>query len=905
MTATGHQFENDREGLAGRKARLQAIRERAREQHINRVPGLQVAALISELTDQLVLDLFQEVLGRFDAEAQRVITANSAIAAVGGSGRGDAAPYSDTDLLFLHRNITDPRFGECVAETVRDCWDAGIKLGHSVRTVGESLAMAIQDPQCATPLVEARLLWGNARLFASLKSQFYRKVVRRRIPAFYHDCVTARESEWDKFGETARQLQPDIKRSPGGLRDVHLIRWIGFACYGTADLDLLRLQGALTREDSHTLLTAYEFLTRIRADLHFAAGKPQEVLSRSEQMRLAEVYGSMEPQSPPDSRRPVEMFMQTYFRHTTAIEEIASRFIAVHQPHSLGSKILKSLLTHRSNGIFKVSPEEIDVISRYRTFVCGHVEQILNLYELAGLYGVVPAPKLIDAIKHSPPFTGLLSDRVARSFMSILNSGASVGRLLRSLYSVGLLEFIIPEMSHVRCLLQFNQYHHFTVDEHSFRAVEAAQALEADTGALGTAYREIRQKEILHLAILLHDLGKGYEEDHSEVGARIADTVGRRLGLSNHVRELLVFLVRKHLLMAHLAFRRDLSDPQVLLKFSRDVGSPEHLRMLYVLTAADMTAVGPGTWTEWKAELLTELYDSVMLLLSGEHQHFGEEDRLRRIYAGVLEALRVQPGDLSVEEIAREPIVARLETFPQHYLAATPVEQIADDLRQIIRMSDPVAIVRGVYEAATNTVEYRVITRDQVGSGCFSKITGALAAKRLSILSAQICTTTEGIVVDGYRVLDADHTGEIPDFRLKEVEQTIYDVLSGRRIVESLFPQRRQYAPLVVPDRLSPEPTRVVIDNESSERFTIVDVFAHDRKGLLYKIAATLLALDLSVSLAKIATSLDQVLDVFYVTDREGAKIQNEQRLQQIEATLVREIEAFERQGIPAQTTSV
>lgn len=913
---------------ADQKGRLQALREQAWQRYASGEPGLHVAALISEMTDRLIVELFEETLQSLNEESRRVIAQQTAIIAIGGSGRGELAPYSDADILFLYRGVAKEPYADRVAQVVRDCWDARIKLGHSVRTVADALTMARREPQYATALVEARLLWGDERLYNTLKSRFYRKVVRNRIAAFYADCLAAREAERDHFGSTVRQLEPDIKRSPGGLRDIHLVRWAGFAHYGTADLDLLRMQGALTREDTHTLLEAHEFLMRIRVDLHFAAGKAQEVLSKAEQLRLAELYGY----AATAAQRPVERFMQTYFRHSTAIADIASRFVARHRPQSLASRLLRFVVTHRSNGIFKVNREEIDVVARHRDFVCRSPEQLLNLYELASLYSVNLSANLLEAIKQAVPgFPPELSETAARLFLSILGR-RNVGSLLRSMYNTGLLEYLIPEMAHARCLLQFNQYHSYTVDEHSLRAVEAAQNFEHDQGSVGAAYREIRLKHILHLALLLHDLGKGFEEDHSELGRRIAESVARRLGLSPHLSELLVFLVHKHLNMAHLAFRRDLSDPEVLLRFSRDVGSPENLRMLFVLTAADITAVGPGTWTEWKAELLTELYDNALLALGGEHQHFGEAERVRRVVSSVLAclphaaaegeparpastfaALRQPAHSALIHESPADPhageslsphtVEDRLKTFPAHYLTATPAEQIVADLESIDRLSQAPVIVRSQYEAATNTMEYRVITRDQVGSGCFSKMTGALTAKRLEILSAQICTTSDGIVVDSYRVSDGDHAGSVPDFRIDEVEAAICDVLTGRRTVESLFQKHKRFRSRDDQEHFPLEPMRVVVDNESSERFTIIDVFAHDRPGLLYKIASTLLDLDLSVSLAKITTHLDQVLDVFYVTDREGAKLSGEDRLRQVQETLFQRIDGAPTEEAKAQVS--
>lgn len=897
--------------LQQQKARLQALRDQARERYAGGAPGLQVAALICEMTDRLICALFEEVLAPLPEPVRGLIAQQVAIVAVGGTGRGELAPFSDVDILFLHRPHCEERLATCISQTVRDCWDAGLKLGHSVRTPADAVAAARGDVQFATALVEARLLWGDERLFNAFKLKYHRQVVRNRYREFYRDVFAAREAERAQFGETERQLEPDVKRSPGGLRDIHLIRWIGFARFGTSDIDVLRLEGALTREDAQALVAAQEFITRVRVDLHFAAGKAQELLSREEQLRLADLHGV----SPTAGQRPVERFMQTYFRHSTAVADISSRFVVRHRPNTWPTRIMKFLVSHRSNHIFRVTSDEIDVVPRFRGQVCSTLESLLHLYELAGLYSVQPASELVELIRQSlPKLARVVSPEASLLFLAILRTGRQTGRLLREMYSSGLLELILPEMAHARCLLQFNQYHSYTVDEHSLRAVEAAAGFDAVPGSLGIAYGQIKHKDILHLALLLHDLGKGFEEDHSDVGREIARAVAGRLELSSSQTEMLEFLVHKHLLMAHLAFRRDLSDVEMLMRFSRDVGSPELLRMLFVLTAADMTAVGPGTWTNWKAELLADLFDRALQILSGAPPKFRETERIREIGDQVRNLLegtlrnqrqagaeRAQPTAIATEPAWHSEL---FESLPLHYLTATSTEQIARDIIALRQLASAEIIVRGSYDPATNTVEYRVITQDTIGSGLFSKVTGALASKGLEILSANICTTTSGIVIDSFRVHDGDHTGGVPDFRLKEVELAIGDVLAGRTTVEHLFLRHRRLMPAETMHRIR-EPTRVVIDNDSTERFTIIDVFAHDLRGLLYTIASVLLELGLSVSLAKISTHLDQVVDVFYVTDREGGKLQDETRLQNIQEVLVSRIEELERRGLHNLASSI
>lgn len=897
MPSTSSPVTDPAARLTARKARLQSLRERARDRYVSGAPGLQVAALISEMIDRLIVELFEESLTAVPEGLRESLRRTTAIIAVGGSGRGELCPFSDADLLFVQRRDTPAPYAAIVSQLVRDCWDSGIKLGHSVRSIADAMRQAREDPQFATSLVEMRPIWGDEGLCESLRTRF-QSWVRRNRGAFFRNCVRERGDERSQFGESARALEPDIKRGAGGLRDIHLIRWAGFACYGTGDPDLLRMEGAMSREDYDRLREAHEYFTRIRVELHFHAGRAHEVLSRSEQMRLAELYGYEDG----GGQRGVERFMQAYFRHATAVSDITQRFIARHRPVSLAQRLEKWFFSHRSNRWFAVGRHEIDVLPAYRSHVCARLDRIVQLFELSGLYSVAIAPALIEQIKLAVP--NLTHDGYAEAgqrFLSILKRPGRIGIVLRGMFATGVLEQVVPEFAHVRCLMQFNQYHSFTVDEHTLRAVEAAESFEKDAGPLGEAYRSIKRKELLHLSLLLHDLGKGYEEDHSDVGKRIAEAVGFRMKLPQGGRETIAFLVHKHLAMTNFAFRRDLTDAGSLASFARDIGSPELLTLLYCHTAADMTAVGPGVWTDWKAGLIAELYERVLSALGSDHGPAKVKDRVDRVVGRVRDAYRramvaAHGPKANAEAVDLEP---RVREFPEHYLLATPAEQIARDIEVLERVPLEGVVVTGVWAPETGTVEYRVYCRDTVGSGIFSKVAGALTAQRLDILTAEICTTVDGYVMDGFRVTDSDFTGEIPRERIEAVEATVKSVLAGEVSVESLLSRGRRFDALAR-EQLIREQTRVVIDNTTSERFTIIDIFAHDCPGLLYRITATLLSLNLSVSRAKIATHVDQVVDVFYVTDRDGAKVTDEARLGTVQTVLCHRIEELESQSLRA-----
>lgn len=876
-----------------RRAHTDEIRARARNLLAGGATGVQVAASICEATDRFLVDVLKASLATQNPRDVTILQSHAALVAVGGSGRGELAPYSDADVLFLHEPPASKLFVALVPQFVRDYWDSGIKLGHSLRTIGESIAMAKQDPEAATALVEARLLWGSSELFDKLQRSFSRQILRKRQDAFVQRCIEARQKERGQHGSTVQQLEPDVKCSYGGLRDVHLIRWLGAANYGTSDIDSLRLRGALSREDARALISAQEFLMRIRIELHFSAGRAQDVLTREEQLHIAQERGI----EPTIGQRPVERFMQTYFRHSTAIANISERFVARHRPRSVASQVLRAIVSHRADRIFRVGHGLIDVVPRYRGTICGNLEGILRLYHTAAMYGVDLDPDLIEAIKQAQPsLQGELSKESAQRFVSILSWPGRIGATLRGLFSTGILDLVVPSVAHARCLLQFNQYHSYTVDEHTLRAIEAAERFDKDEGPVGTAYRSIRQKYVLHLAVLLHDLGKGFDEDHSDVGRMIAEVTALRLNLADEERDTLAFLVHKHLAMAHLAFRRDFSHPGTVMEFGRMVGSPERLRMLYVLTAADISAVGPGVWTDWKSELLADLFDRTMLLLSGKHYAFQEDERLAAIRDKVRTSLESDLAD-GGDRLPANWISERLNGLPPHYLSATPPDRIALDVRAIKAYQPGDVLVEGEYAGETGTVDYRIITHENVVPGCFHKAAGVLTAKGLEILSAQISTSRDGMVIDSFRVHDGDFTGNIPDERIDEVKNAVRDALTGRVEIAQLFKKFRRFQSSRAAAPLSDLPNRVVIDTQSSDDYTVIDVFAHDRPGLLYTISRTLFELGLSVVLAKISTHLDQVVDVFYVTDQAGKKVLDDDRLKEIQAVLLERLASFEKAG--------
>ncbi len=853
-----------------------------KRQHQAGESGRRVCTLVAELRDAVLRELWEAALaGRSGAEPEPP-RSEIALVAHGGYGRRDVAPYSDVDLMILHAAATADRVAPLAERMWRDVVDAGLALGHSVRTPEQACRLALGDPMICTSLVESRLLAGRAELFERFAERFQRQV-QGRARALTAAMERARREERARYGETVFLLEPNLKRSRGALRDLQLLRWVGFVRYGTAEPHELLSLGALRADDVHSIDRANEFLLRLRNELHFHAARAVDVLDRGEQLRIAEAFGY----AADAGVLPVEQFMRDYFRRTSQVSHVVTRFVAKTRSRHRVDWLTTAAFGHRVEGGVRVGPAGLVASRRGLEPLRGNLTEIMRLIALANLYDKPIAPPTWEVVCHEAArLPDSLPSEARRRFVSLLAHPARLGPLLRDLHETAILERFIPEFAHARGLLQFNQYHKYTVDEHCIRAVEAATELSSDPGPLGRVYRQIARKPVLHLALLIHDLGKGSLEDHCELGVKIAERTAERLYLSVSETEALRFLVGRHLLMNHLAFRRDTSDEQLAIRFAVQVGSPELLRMLFVLTAADFAAVGPGVWDAWKAEILTDLYHRTMQHLAGESPATTMDEQLRQHRQAVIACLGAE---------ADQPWFARqLDALPGGYLDITEPAQVAADLQLLHNLEPGKAIATGRYLPETQTLQLTVGTSEEIAPGVFHRLTGALTSQGLQIRSAVINTLADGLVLDRFWVSDPDFAGEPPPDRLEQVNRVLVASLhasgteppSFRRLWQ-IGHQRRD---------IPCGPARVSADNSTSNRYTIFDVFAHDRPGLLYGVARTLFELGLSVHRAKIGTYLDQVVDVFYVTDRRGDKVEVEPRLEEIRRRLLEVIESLEEE---------
>ncbi|MEO1615953.1 MAG: [protein-PII] uridylyltransferase [Planctomycetota bacterium] len=849
--------------VMGGRERLRLGRERCRRQHETGSHGSQVSTLVSDLYDDLVLEVWNAAC-REQCGGQ--VPKGLALVAHGGFGRRDLAPYSDVDLMLLShsRHLST---AERIAQSLnRDLVDIGLDVGFSLRSPREACTLSWQDAVIFTSLTESRFLAGSLQVFRSFFESLRRGAARRRGRAI-KALVEARREERKKWGDTNYLLTPNLKKSPGGLRDIQVIRWIGFARYGEVDLERLLRLGALTSEDYRTIRRAYDFLIRLRNELHFRENRAQDVLDRPTQLKIAEAWdykGS-------EGVLPVEAFMQNLFDVTRDVRYITRFFIDDNRSRPLIGQAVEWLRSKRVAEHVVMGPTHIWVEGKHLPQFALRLKEVLRFIALANHHsrriGHHTWQTIRIAMAERPPAPP--DAESVGAFLSLLSRGGRLAELLRRLHELRILEQLIPDFKRTRGLLQFNAYHKYTVDRHCIRAVEAATRFADESSAMGRRYRRMKDKTLLHLALLIHDVGKGLEEEHCIVGARIARKVGERFDLDKGSTEILEWLVLEHLAVNNVAFRHDLSDPEIVIGFAKKVGSIRRLELLIVHAVADLAAVGPGVLTDWKMKLIEDLYLRTRRYFETGDLQIDQDELADEIRLQVAEQLDDRDSTSTSHRLLAE--------IPLSLLRREKPDEIA---RQISRVAEgldsgetPLCLHQ--YDPFASAIRYVVVHR--LGSrrvGIFARVAGAFVSSGLNILRAEIVTVGD-VVWDEFWVTDPDYSDEPPESRVQQIADLVRALLIDPD--KPLPPMRRKWSERKKDsDIVNVLPTQVTFDNQTLERFTIVSLFAYDQTGLLYRVASAFAELDLIMHFAKIDTHLDQVADVFYMTDAKGQQLDSE-----------------------------
>ncbi len=821
--------------------------------------------------DQILRELFQAIFqGTYP---------DYSIVALGGYGRKELNLQSDVDLMFLYSG-EHPQRDEKVFAGIQCLWDLGLQIGHCYRSVEEATSMALEDMTVKTSYIDARLLGGSLNPFTAFSKAVQGEVITPNREAFLEELYQWTVERHAKFGSTMYLLEPNVKESPGNLRDIHTIMWIAKTVYGATAFKDLKRKGLLTPLEYETLERALDFIWRVRNDIHAMRNRKNDVLSLDIQPEVAINMGFRDTQK----LLAVEHFMRDYYSRVRDIRRISRAFI-IRTMEEMGIKLQIPV------------PASIELIRDVleRTFPT----PALFLQEVHGLQ--VKGVDLSDIPRGFwvPPLhwrvENFNSREVREALIQILNAPKS-HRVLRFLHEIGFLERLFPQWERLTGLMQYDLYHRYTVDEHTLMAIQYAEELEEDPrpqhAYLREAYLRHRDRKfILILSLLFHDIGKGMGGGHALRGARMATNILEEMGFPEETVDTVQFLVRHHTTMTQMALRRDSTDPRVAMELADICQDMDRLELLYILTYADLMAVGPDVWTEWKGALVLDLYlktrealeKGVTITLKVDQETFHTIAR---------ELHRHLKGRVPLENIQRE-----LSQFPDRYLLQIPAEKMADHLLLIEEARREGMAISHSHNHDSGYTEVTIAKREQIGD--FSKVVGIISSHRLNILSAWVFPRKDGYYLDIIHVNDI-HFRPVTDEKLwKKVEKEMRAVFKGEVDLDELI-RTRKGTYVSKREKIVGVKTKVTLDNNISDLYSVIEVKAQDRLGLLYLITRTLYVLGITIHMARISTEGNRAVDAFYVTKREGGKL-NEREFITISRVLK---EAIEEERVPMESSA-
>ncbi len=875
---------------------LRGARAELRARHDAGATGRQIVGAYTAFMDRLLTTLFAVATQEYFARNPR-IRYRCAIVAQGGYGRRELSACSDVDLLFLYPWKANP-FVETLAEKVLySLWDTGLAVGHSLRNPRSCVRLAAHDLTVKTALLDARFICGDVTVFTELQRAIQAELLTTRESArFMRDKLREQAERHQRYGDSIYLLQPHVKEGAGGLRDIHTALWLAKVKFKVRRLRDLVTLGIITEGELEEVEASQDFLWRVRNALHFLTGAHEDQLRFEHQDRIAAEFNGQNGRGD----QTVEQFMRLYYLHAATVSRFSEAVIArcVERTRSPGAGAMPTRTVRDGmqvrGGVLSVTTARL-----FRQAPLN----LIRVFAEAQRQGVAVSRLTKRGIREH---LHLIDERLRRdpeaveAFLDILRSPHRVHEALYELHRHGVLIYFVPEFANLLCLVRRDPYHTYTVDEHSLRGVLELERLREGAYAqscplLTQVMREDDKVEILFLAMLFHDIGKGRGRGHSEEGARLVSAIAERLGLDTDDTVQLTLLVRHHLLMSHLAQRRDVHDDEMVLSFARQLGDVSTLRKLYLLTFADMKAVGPGYWNNWRDHLLGELYVRTVQML--ERDVSIEEDRRARLQRVKTRVRRAVARTVIGRAVGAREVDAFLEAMPDSYFLATREDGIPGHVALVARfkrrgVEDGTAVVETMvhHVPERDYSEFTVCTADR--PGLFSTLAGVLAAAGLNVVSARIATGTDGTVLDEFRISHTERREMVLEERLwGRVRETLEGTLRGEVDVEALVQQSRRPTLLAKRRKGVQEPrTGVVVDNGVSRDYTVLDVYAGDRIGLLFTITRCLYHLGLQIYVAKITTTLDQVLDVFYVTDEQGRKVDDPARLEAITAELTKRL---------------
>ena len=843
--------------------------------------GRRCARRLSAVQDAIIVALHDLAVQRVFAAEHKQKPERMAVVAVGGYGRGTLAPGSDVDLLFLLPYKQTP-LGERVVEFVLYfLWDLGLKVGHATRSVSECIRLSRSDMTIRTAILEARSICGDRKLYDELVTRFDAEVVKGTGREFIASKLAERDQRHRQQGTSRYLVEPNVKEGKGGLRDLHTLFWIAKYYYRVSERDDLVKAGVFSKQELALFRKAEDFLWAVRCHLHFLTGRAEERLSFDVQREMARRLGYV---SHP-GLRDVERFMKHYFLIAKDVGDLTAIFCAALEEHHAKATPGLNRFFHLPGRRHRKIPGSTDFvvdngrinIASDKVFTRDPVN-LVRIFHLADRYDLPFHPDARQLIARSLHLVdaSLRDDEEAnRLFVEIVSSKRNPELVLRRMNETGMLGKFVPEFGKIVSMMQFNMYHHYTVDEHLLRAIGMLSEIErgelAEEHPLASEIMPgIKDRVVLYVALFLHDIAKGRPEDHSVAGARVARKLCPRFGLDAAQTETVVWLIEQHLTMSIVAQSRDLNDRKTISDFAAVVQSMERLRMLLILTVADIRAVGPGVWNGWKGQLLRTLYYETEPVLTGGHSQISRDMRVARARDEFAAALAERFPDWSAKE--------RAAMVKRHYPAYLLRVDLAHKLNHAVLLHEAARAKRSLATAVEinafqGVTEIAVLAPDH--PRLLQIIAGACTAAGANILDAQVYTTTDGRALDSISISREFDDDDDERRRAAKVGDLIELTLAGTVQLTDMVAGKAQPRARLKPFTLE---TSVLVDNTWSNRLTVIEASGLDRPGLLFDLTRTISDLNLNIASAHIGTFGERAVDVFYVTDLVGHKIADGRR---------------------------
>jgi [protein-PII] uridylyltransferase len=877
-----------RSALAQRlKAALIEGRAKAEQLLLKDRHGRRCAERLCRLEDEIIRLLFEFARKHLYPSQNPSEAEHMAVIATGGYGRGLQAPGSDIDLLFL-LPYKQTAWGESIAEAILYClWDTGLKVGHATRSVDECIRQAKADMTIRTAILEARFLLGDQQLFDELVKRFDNEVVRNTATEFVAAKLSEREDRVRRSGQSRYLVEPNVKDGKGGLRDLHTLFWIAKYVYRVREPDELIKRGVFDKQEYQLFRRCEYFLWSVRCHMHFVTGRAEERLSFDIQREIAVRLGYTEHPGQQD----VERFMKHYFLIAKDVGDLTAILCAdLEDSHAKSVPVLSRVMAKfRPLKRRKLAESDDFIVDKNRiTVAAANVFKrdpvnLIRVFYLAQKHNLAFHPDAMRAITRSLKLIDakLRDDKEAnRLFLEILTSKNDPETVLRRMNEAGVLGHFVPAFGKIVAMMQFNMYHHYTVDEHLLRCIGILREIETGGSKDAPLANDLIHKllpgnrTVLYVTLFLHDIAKGRIEDHSIAGARVARRLCPRLGFSPADTETVAWLIENHLVMSSVAQSRDLSDRKTIENFAAVVQSAERLKLLAILTTADIRAVGPGVWNGWKAQLLRTLYYETEPVLTGGFSEVNRAQRVAMAQTEFREAMTDWPADRLERYVAKHYAPYWLKVDLPHKIEHANFLRAAEDAEK--------SLATTIGYDSGNVTELTVLAPDH--PWLLSIIAGACAMAGANIVDAQIFTTTDGRALDTISLSREFERDEDEKRRADRIADSIEKALRGELRLPDTVGTRA--APKGRIKAFALEPT-VVVNNQWSHRYTMVEITGLDRTGLLYEMTATLSKLNLNIASAHVATFGERVVDVFYVTDLMGAQITSPTRQAAIKRALI------------------